>query len=405
MSSAELNEEDRAKERYDPLLASNANDHYGGTQTVTRKQNTKYNYLQLVLFILLIGSIITFTIITLNSDSKNDPSSNNDDNCPSIASLSADKCNFGPTHHSHLVLPINVDRDRCKLKYSLFFLSHGATFFCPHMYDVKLLAQIEEDDARELLCDTHFDALEKKVSSKVALRPTLPAGGLVALARGQIKKWKSPVMYWIHNFGKDNDSGPGNGWNLTTVRANEITTVNILKVLYSAKLEIQPRPSALTYLAHHPVAPLFMNNEKKDLKDLMRRHDYGKDTIIPYNAILSHFISTSGRSGFDHILKVLITNSTTSKPLDPSLLRSTWATFISIPLLEDAYAERLKIGGKSYAGVLHVYNPKNGLPIDVKITIKVILDYYHGTSDGFAGFGTMCPYKKPYPQSPSTCGM
>ena len=42
MSSAELNEEDRTKERYDPLLASNANDHYGGTQTVTRKQNTKY---------------------------------------------------------------------------------------------------------------------------------------------------------------------------------------------------------------------------------------------------------------------------------------------------------------------------------------------------------------------------
>ena len=81
--------------------------------------------------------------------------------------------------------------------------------------------------------------------------------------------------------------------------------MDILKVLYSAKLEIQPRPSALTYLAHHPVAPLF--NEKKDLKDLMRRHDYGKDTIIPYNAILSHFISTSGRSGFDHILKVLIT--------------------------------------------------------------------------------------------------
>ena len=73
---------------------------------------------------------------------------------------------------------------------------------------------------------------------------------------------------------------------------------------------------------------------------------------------------------FDHILKVLITNSTTSKPLDPSLLRSTWATFISIPSFEDAYAERLKIGGKPYAGILHVYNPKNGLPSDVKITIK-----------------------------------
>ena len=83
---------------------------------------------------------------------------------------------------------------------------------------MKLLVHIEEDDAREILCDTHFDALEKKVSSKIVLRPTLPAGGLVSLSRGQLSKWTSPVMYWAHNFGKDNSAGPGNGWNLTTIR-------------------------------------------------------------------------------------------------------------------------------------------------------------------------------------------
>ena len=54
----------------------------------------------------------------------------------SALGFEGDACNFGPTHHSHLALPLSPDRVSCKDKYALFFLSHGATFFCPHTFDV-----------------------------------------------------------------------------------------------------------------------------------------------------------------------------------------------------------------------------------------------------------------------------
>lgn len=76
-----------------------------------------------------------------------------------------------------------------------FVLSHGAAFFCPHTFDVKFLGTIDEDSARATLCETHFAALAKGVSSKMALRPNLEAGQLPALARGQLESWTSPVMY------------------------------------------------------------------------------------------------------------------------------------------------------------------------------------------------------------------
>ena len=92
------------------------------------------------------------------------------------------------------------------------------------------------------------------------------------------------------------------------------------------------------------------------------------------------------------------------------MLRSTWATFISISTLEDAYANRLNVKGGSskngeYKGVLHIYDRATGLPLNVNVNVNVVLDYYSGTSDGFAGFGTMCPYPKPYAQGPRVCGL
>jgi len=36
------------------------------------------------------------------------------------------------------------------------------------------------------------------------------------------------------------------------------------------------------------------------------------------------------------------------------------------------------------------------------VLVTVTLDYYAGTSDGFAGYGTMCPIALPSPQSPTT---
>ena len=118
-----------------------------------------------------------------------------------IALARGDDCNFGPTHHSHLTLPRAASRDACKKQDATFFLSHGATFFCPHTYDVKLLATIVEDGARATLCDSHFDAVATGASTKHVLRPTLPAGGLPALAHGELAEWSSPVMYSQVLFG------------------------------------------------------------------------------------------------------------------------------------------------------------------------------------------------------------
>ena len=66
----------------------------------------------------------------------------------------------------------------------------------------------------------------------------------------------------------------------------------------------------------------------------------------------------------------------------------------------DDYAERLSLG-VSYAE-LHVFDA-HGLPTTQDVRVAVELDYYSGTSDGFAGFGTMCPMESPAPQSPTTC--
>jgi hypothetical protein len=286
-----------------------------------------------------------------------------------------DACDFGPTHHSHLALPLADSVEACKKSASTFFLSHGATFFCPHTFDVKLLATIVEDEARATLCNSHFSSLAAGTSPKHVLRPTLPAGGLPALGRGEMAEWASPVMYHVHNFGKDNDAGPDHGWNVTVIR-NETTTVNVDHVLYGRRLDLQPRPSALTYLAH--------------------------STGTPGKAILSHYISTSGASGFDHVLAVNLTFSKTSSVADqPLTLRSGWPTFLTIKDRSDDFRSRL-VAADEADGELHVYDA-HGLPATHPVRIRVTLDYYAGTSDGFAGFGTMCPFKPPAPQSPTAC--
>lgn len=292
----------------------------------------------------------------------------------------ASQCNFGPTHHSHLVIPTANSIGNCQLPNATFLLSHGATFFCPHTYDVKLLATIKEDDQRKLLCTVHFSAIRDNISSKVLLRPTLPAGGLPALSRGDLLSWTSPVMYHIHSFGKDNSAGPDNGWNVTLLSSTN-TTINVVNNLYGRLLDVQPRPTVLTYLVHNASNKL----------------------------ILSHYISTSGESGFDQLLTVKLTSSPSSSS-SSLVLRDTWPTYLTLPTRMDSLTEALKEDEMNVHGELHVYNSSNGLPMVVNVLVDVTLHYYIGGSDGFAGYGTMCPYGYPSPfgegpQSPTTCNM
>jgi hypothetical protein len=95
-------------------------------------------------------------------------------------------------HHSHLILPLAKTEDACADDSTRFQLSHRATFFGPHTWDIKLLAQIVEDDARATLCKSFFSAVANGESPKHAFRPTLPQGGLPAEALGQLTTGSLP---------------------------------------------------------------------------------------------------------------------------------------------------------------------------------------------------------------------
>ena len=287
-----------------------------------------------------------------------------------------DACNFGPAHHAHILLPLVDTKRACMASGAKFFLSHGATFFCPHAFDVKLLVTLKEEESRRALCTAHFESVEAGTSSKVVLRQTLPAGALPAMAQGRVKTWSMSPMYHIHTFGKTINDGSSHGWNLTSIRSEE-TTVYVERVLYSRKLDVEPKPANLTYLAH-----------------------YGGDDG---KAILSHYLATSGSSGFAHILKASLTIS--GQGSTPVPLRSTWATFITIDGRIDDLSERLNVGDADVSATLHTYDVKTGLPNTVAIKLTVTFDYYFGAHDGFVGYTRMCAQPPPYPQSPTACGM
>jgi hypothetical protein len=91
----------------------------------------------------------------------------------------------------------------------------------------------------------------------------------------------------VHAFGKSNDAGPGQGWDTTTLYDKD-TTIAVKQLLYGRKLQIQPAPASLTYLAHA----------------------FGGDgDAARTGVVLTHYISTSGKSGFDQIVKVSLAYS------------------------------------------------------------------------------------------------
>ena len=130
--------------------------------------------------VLLMASILTTYFATVSDDC--------DGNTASTA-LGAvapfPTCNFGPKYHTHLIIPLATTESECARSSSRFFLSHGATFFCPHTWDIKLLVAIEEDSSRSTLCASYFKSLDNNVSPMHAFRPELPQGGLPGEANGQ----------------------------------------------------------------------------------------------------------------------------------------------------------------------------------------------------------------------------
>lgn len=325
-----------------------------------------------VLIIVIIALSITTIALVTKSDNNSDaaapitPSSN-----PNLAVAPFPACNFGPMHHTHLIIPLAANEFECAKDTSRFLLSHGATFFCPHTWDIKLLASIVEDEPRSILCNSYFNALNTSQSPMHAFRPTLQQGGLPAEAMGQLTSWDSPVIYWVYNFGGGPDGGPDFGWNLTTIYS-ETTTVQIDQVLYGRQFDLQPSPAALTYLVHAPLDGALI--------------------------VLSHYISTGGDSGFDQILIVNMTRT----DFQPLLLRPTWPLYLTIPTLRDVYMDRVTVANGTIDGLLSVYNSTTNLPMNVNVKVTVKLDYYYGREDGFADFTTICP-PNGTPESPTMC--
>ena len=65
-------------------------------------------------------------------------SSNNNNDHTSVGAVSPfPDCNLGPTHHGQIVVPLAATEAECaNADTGRFLLSHGATFFCPHTWDV-----------------------------------------------------------------------------------------------------------------------------------------------------------------------------------------------------------------------------------------------------------------------------
>jgi hypothetical protein len=87
------------------------------------------------------GVGIGYAIFSGSSDSSSSrTSTSGSSNLGDVAPFPA--CNTGPMHHSHLIVPLAATEEDCVLESSRFLLSHGATLFCPHTWDIKLLASM-----------------------------------------------------------------------------------------------------------------------------------------------------------------------------------------------------------------------------------------------------------------------
>jgi hypothetical protein len=212
-------------------------------------------------------------------------------------------------------------------------------------------------------------------------------------------------MYHVHSFGSSNAAGPppspkeageakaaplspppagdSTNWNVTVLIDQKPTTVTIVRVMYGRKLNVQPPPPVLTYLLHQT-----------------NTTGTGTETTPPPLPIITHYISTSGASGFDQIGTIEMMTAAADATLPA--LRTTWPTILTVPSRTDSMRDRLTAAAAWTDALLHVYD-NDGNAATVAVRVRVALDYYAGASDGFAGYGTMCAIAAPHPQSPALC--
>merc|ERR1712216_725515 len=86
-------------------------------------------------------------------------------------------------------------------------------------------------------------------------------------------------------------------------------------------------------------------------------------------------------------------------------LRSSWPLFITFAGYPDSYTKRLNNPPSTgnYSGVVHIYDEITLEPTEINVNVTIDRDYYSGVSDGFAGFGTICPPIDDAGPSPSMC--
>ena len=76
--------------------------------------------------------------------------------------------------------------------------------------------------------------------------------------------------------------------------------------------------------------------------------------------------------------------------------------FLTFTGTADAYANRLNVADGNETAMFNVYGEVTLEPLQMAVVVQVAIDYNSGTSDGFAGFATLCP-NVGGPESPTVC--
>lgn len=174
-------------------------------------------------------------------------------------------------------------------------------------------------------------------------------------------------MFLIFPARDSNQSGPDQGWNLTTLY-NQSIKVEFQAVYFREFGLAQPKPQQLTYL-------LFNASN---------------------NLILTHYITSA--PDFDDIVLVDSIDENVNIPSNWPLV----VTFDHFPDKQNVLKEHTKFQAHLQAQYASGSFEKQELlkPISLNLGRRI----YTGVDDGFADFGRNCEIPPPHPQHRSLCG-